>query len=300
LESILSETQLLLWFFFSKNKPAVSLWALTKARVKRSETEMFYTILHFEYEKGVYFMPARHRVIEDKIKEIVARKAQFENELKEAGSELERLQNAVVKGTADTDSLVAAQIKVNTIEQTISRFDLQLHALDADLISQKELDRRKEIFSKIKILDDEAEKAGRRFIELYSAIKLLSYARFVEMGLLVANIEKLKSEFGQHISALIPDVNKLKRLDLPELQNELDTLIADLQKNDCKLSVLRASGLFSSREYVTDDDHAFRLPENDLSGWIWLSIRAVREYEQQQNFADAEKTGMFQRILDKF
>ncbi len=245
-------------------------------------------------------MPARHRVIEDKIKEIVARKAQFENELKEAGSELERLQNAVVKGTADTDSLVAAQIKVNTIEQTISRFDLQLHALDADLISQKELDRRKEIFSKIKILDDEAEKAGRRFIELYSAIKLLSYARFVEMGLLVANIEKLKSEFGQHISALIPDVNKLKRLDLPELQNELDTLIADLQKNDCKLSVLRASGLFSSREYVTDDDHAFRLPENDLSGWIWLSIRAVREYEQQQNFADAEKTGMFQRILDKF
>jgi DNA anti-recombination protein RmuC len=244
-------------------------------------------------------MPAKYRLIEEKIKEILSRKTQFESELKEAGSELERLQNAVVKGTADTDSLVAVQIKVNAIEQTVRTFNLQLQALDADLIVHRQLEKKKEIFSKIKALDDQAEKAGNRFIELYSDVEQLNYARFAEMGLLVASIEKLKFEFGQHIGNLIPNVNKLKSRNLPELENELHNLIVELKANHCKLSVLRASGLFSSREYITDDDHAFRFVENDLNGWIWLSIRAVREREQQRNFAGAEKTGILGRILSK-
>jgi hypothetical protein len=244
-------------------------------------------------------MPVKSRTIQEKITELASRRAQFENELVTASLELERLQSAIVKQTTDTDSVVVAQTKVNVIQQTITAFDLQLAALETDLIAQKSLETKKEIFSKIKVLDDEAEKVGSRFIELYSAIKLLSYIRFVEMAGIIASIEQLKSEFARYIVQLIPDVNQLKRNVLPELENELNDLLAELQKNDCKLSVLRASGLPLRFEYVTDAEHAFRLPENDLKDLIWLSIRTFGEYEQQQNLVGPEKAGMFQRILEK-
>jgi hypothetical protein len=243
-------------------------------------------------------MPVKSRMIEEKINEILSRKTQFESELKEAGSELERLQNAVVKGTADTDSLVAVQIKVNTIEQTISRFDSQLHALGADLIVQRDLEKRKEIFSKIKLLDDEAEQNGIRFTGLYTDIESLSYVRFVEMSALLAKIAGLRAEFGRYVAALIPNVYKLKSRDMPELRSELDNLIAELQ-NTCRLSVLRSDGLFDDRAYVTDDGYAFRLPENDLGEWIWLSIRVIREREQQKQrgLPVTEKAGFFSKVL---
>jgi chaperonin cofactor prefoldin len=221
-------------------------------------------------------------MIEEKIKEAVNRKTQFENELKEAGSALERLQNAVVKGTADTDSLVAAQIKVNTIEQTISVVDSRLAALDADLIVHRNLEKKREILSKIKLLDDEAEKAGRRFIELYATPEELKLGCFSEMARIIASIEGLKFEFARYVAELIPGVNSLKSRHSPELENELNNLIAELQSNHCKLSVLRASGLSLQRKYVTDDDYAFSLPENAVSGWIWLSIRVVKEREQKR------------------
>ncbi len=227
-------------------------------------------------------MPIKSRMIEEKIKETVNRKTQFENELKEARSALERLQNAVVKGTADTDSLVAAQIKVNTIEQTISVVDSRLAALDADLIVYKNLEKKREILSKIKLLDDEAEKAGRRFIELYATPEELKLGCFSEMARIIASIEGLKFEFARYVAELIPGVNSLKSRHSPELENELNTLIADLKSNHCKLSVLRASGLSLQRKYVTDDDYAFSLPENAVSGWIWLSIRVVKEREQKR------------------
>ncbi len=227
-------------------------------------------------------MPIKSRMIEEKIKEAVNRKTQFENELKEAGSALERLQNAVVKGTADTDSLVAAQIKVNTIEQTISVVDSRLAALDADLIVHRNLEKKREILSKIKLLDDEAEKAGRRFIELYATPEELKLGCFSEMARIIASIEGLKFEFARYVAELIPGVNSLKSRHSPELENELNNLIAELQSNHCKLSVLRASGLSLQRKYVTDDDYAFSLPENAVSGWIWLSIRVVKEREQKR------------------
>jgi hypothetical protein len=227
-------------------------------------------------------MPIKSRMIEEKIKETVARKAQFENELKEAGLALERLQNAVVKGTADTETLVAAQIKVNTIEQTISVVDSRLAALDADLTVHRNLEKKREILSKIKLLDDEAEKAGRRFIELYATPEELKLGCFSEMARIIASIEGFKFEFARYVAELIPGVNSLKSQVLPELENELNTLIADLKSNHCKLSVLRASGLSLQRKYVTDDDYAFSLPENAVSGWIWLSIRVVKEREQKR------------------
>jgi hypothetical protein len=227
-------------------------------------------------------MPIKSRMIEEKIKETVARKAQFENELKEAGLALERLQNAVVKGTADTETLVAAQIKVNTIEQTISVVDSRLAALDADLTVHRNLEKKREILSKIKLLDDEAEKAGRRFIELYATPEELKLGCFSEMARIIASIEGLKFEFARYVAELIPGVNSLKSRHLPELENELNNLIDDLKSNHCKLSVLRASGLSLQRKYVTDDDYEFPLPENAVSGWIWLSIRVAKEREQKR------------------
>ncbi len=244
-------------------------------------------------------MPSRSRMIDEKIKQIVSRKAQFENELKEAGLELERLQNAAVKRTTDTDSITAAHTKVNAIQQTISAFDLQIAALDADLISQKKLETKKEIFSKIKLLDDDAEKAGKRLIELFPDIENLSYSRCVEMFSLRATIADLKFEFGSHISALLPDVNKLKSRDLPEVQSELDAVIAELE-NTCKLAVLRSDVGLSDRSYATDDQHAFRLPDNDLGSLVWLLIRTFGEREQEKARLSMpeKKTGFWNRFKD--
>jgi hypothetical protein len=229
-------------------------------------------------------------MIEEKIKETVARKAQFENELKEAGLALERLQNAVVKGTADTETLVAAQIKVNTIEQTISVVDSRLAALDADLTVHRNLEKKREIFSKIKLLDDEAEKAGRRLFELFATPEELKLGCFSEIARIIASIEGLKFEFARYVAELIPNVNSLKSRHLPELENELNNLIAELKSNHCKLSVLRATGLSLQRKYVTDDDSAFSLPENAVSGWIWLSVRVAKERDEKRaNLNEAKK-----------
>jgi hypothetical protein len=226
-------------------------------------------------------MPIKSRMIEEKIKEVSDRKRQFEDELKTAALDLETLQKQVIKGTANTDALVTAQIKVNTIEQTIKAFDLQLHTLEADLISQKKLETKREIFSKIKLLDDDAEKAGRHFIKLYSDTENLSYARFAEMSSLAAGIADLKADFGRYVDLLVPGAYKLKSLDLPEVRAELDNLIGELQ-NICELSVLRSDSGFSARSYATDSDSAFRLPAAPLSDWIWLSIRRIREREQEK------------------
>ncbi len=241
-------------------------------------------------------MPIKSRMIDEKIKELASRKAQFESELVTASLELERLQSAVVKGTADTDSLVAAQTRVNAMSQTISAFDSQLAALDADLISQKKLETKKEVFSKIKVLDDDAEKAGRHFIKLYSDTENLSYARFGEMASLVARIADLKADFGRCVNLLIPNVDKLKSRHSPELETELDNLIAELQ-NICKLSVLRSDTGFSARSYPTDSDSAFRLPNVPLSDWIWTSIRRIREREQEK-LTTEKKTGFFQQMFN--
>ncbi len=244
-------------------------------------------------------MPSRSRTIQEKITELASRKAQFESELESANLELERLQIATVKGTANTDALVTAQIKVNTIEQTIKAFDLQLAALDADLIAQKNLETKKEIFSKIKVLDEDAEKAGRRFIELFSDVEKLSYLRFVEMFLLCATIADLKFQFGTHVNSLIPDSYKLKHRNLPEVQSELDAVIAELE-NTCKLSVLRSDVGFSDRSYATDSDSAFRLPDNDLGRLIWQSIRAFGEHHQGKARLSIpeKKTGFWNRFKD--
>jgi hypothetical protein len=229
-------------------------------------------------------------MIEEKIKETVNRKTQFENELKEARSALERLQNAVVKGTADTDSLVAAQSRVTAIAQTIGTFDSKLAALDADLTVHRNLEKKREILSKIKLLDDEAEKAGRRFIELFATPEELKLGCFSEMARIIASIEGLKFEFARYVAELIPGVNSLKSRHLPELENELNNLIADLKSNHCQLSFLRASGLSLQRKYVTDDDSAFPLPENPVSDWIWLSIRVAKEREEKRaNLNEAKK-----------
>jgi hypothetical protein len=222
-------------------------------------------------------MPIKSRTIEEKIKELASRKAQFESELVTANFELKTLQTAIIKGNADTDLLVAAQIKVNTIQQTITAFDSQLAALDADLISQKKLETKKEILSKIQVLDDEAETVISRFLEYYTDLPNLNFIRFEEMAFMLEKIQVLKSEFGSHIFALVPNVNKLKRLDLPELESELNNLLAELKANGCKMSVLRSYKLFSERVYPTDDEHAFRLPDALMSKWIWDSIRTAKE-----------------------
>ncbi len=271
--------------------------------------------MNFNIKNEVNFMPVRSRMIKQEIEANADSKMRLEEELKEANSELERLQKAILKGTANTDALVAAQIKVNTIQQTITVFDSQFDALVADLIVQRQLERRKEIFSKISLLDDEAEKLGNRFTELYAAVEQLSYARFAEMASIIANIEKLKAEFGRHIVELIPNVSQLKSRILPEVEHALNNTIAELQENHCKLSVLRATGLGLRREYPTDLENAFRLPTNALDVWIWVSIRAVRENELQKqqipptakhngssameesSATEAEKTGFFQRIF---
>jgi predicted nucleic acid-binding Zn-ribbon protein len=235
-------------------------------------------------------------MIEEKLKEVSDRKSQFEDELKTAALELETLQKAVIKGTANTDALVTAQVKVNTIEQTIRAFDLQLHTLETDLIAQKNLETKKEIFSKIKVLDDDAEKAGRHFIKLYSDTENLSYARFAEMASLAARIADLKADFGRFVNSLIPNVDKLKHRDLPDIETELSSLIAELQ-NSCKLGVLRSDSGFSERDYATDSDSAFRLPDVPLSDWIWLSIRRVREREREKSTTE-KKTGFFQKMFN--
>jgi DNA repair exonuclease SbcCD ATPase subunit len=234
-------------------------------------------------------------MIEEKLKEVSDRKRQFEDELKTAALDLETLQKAVIKGTASTDALVAAQTRVNAISQTISAFDSQLAALDADLIAQKKLETKKEIFSKIKVLDDDAEKAGRHFIELYSDTENLSYARFAEMASLAAGIADLKADFGRFVGSLVPNVDKLKSRDLPEVQTELDNLIGELQ-NICELRVLRSDS-FSNRSYPTDSDSAFRLPAVPLSDWIWTSIRRIREREQEKPTPE-KKTGFWNRFRD--
>jgi hypothetical protein len=244
-------------------------------------------------------MPIKSRMLEEKLKEVSDRKRQFEDELKTAALDLETLQKQVIKGTADSDSLVAPTIKVNTIEQTIKAFDLQLHTLEADLISQKKLETKREIFSKIKLLDDDAERAGKHFIKLYSDTENLSYARFAEMSLLAAEIADLKADFGRCVDLLIPGAYKLKSLDLPEVRAELDAVIGELE-NTCKLSVLRSDSGFSSRSYATDSDSAFRLPDVPLSDWILLGIRRIREREQEkERFPMPEKkTGFFQQIFN--
>ncbi len=226
-------------------------------------------------------MPIKSRMIEEKLKEVSDRKMQFEDELKTAALELEATQKAVIKGTANTDALVTAQIKVNTIEQTIKAFDLQLHTLETDLISQKKLEMKKEIFSKIKVLDDDAEKAGKHFVKLYSDTENLSYARFAEMASLAAGIADLKADFGNHVSSLIPNVDKLKSRHSPELETELNILIDELQ-NICSLRVLRSDCGFSERDYATDSDSAYRLPTVPLSDWIWTSIRRIRDREREK------------------
>jgi hypothetical protein len=244
-------------------------------------------------------MPIKSRMIEEKLNEVSDRKRQFEDELQTAALDLETLQKQVIKGTANTDALVTAQIKLNTIEQTIKAFDLQLAALDADLIAQKNLETKKEIFLKIKVLDDDAERAGKRFAELFPDIENLSYSRCVEMFSLRATIADLKFEFGSHIFALLPDVNKLKSRDLPELQSELDAVIAELE-NTCKLAVLRSDVGLSDRSYATDDQHAFRLPDNDLGGLVWSLIRTFGEREQEKARLSIpeKKTGFWSRFKD--
>jgi hypothetical protein len=238
-------------------------------------------------------------MIEEKFKELSDRKAQFEDELKTAALELEATQKAVIKGTANTDALVAAQIKVNTIEQTIRAFDLQLHTLETDLISQKALETRKEIFSKIKFLDDDAERAGKHFIKLYSDTENLSYARFAEMSSVAAEIADLKFQFVTHVNSLIPDASKLKHRNLPEVQTELDNLIGELQ-DSCSLGVLRSDCGFCERIYVTDSDSAYRLPSVPLSDWIWTSIRRIREREREKDRLSMpeKKTGFFSQIFN--
>ena len=57
----------------------------------------------------------------------------------------------------ETDSLVTKQTKVNVIEQTTSALVSQIDTLETDLVVQKGLEKRKEIFSKIKNLDDDFE-----------------------------------------------------------------------------------------------------------------------------------------------
>jgi predicted nucleic acid-binding Zn-ribbon protein len=243
-------------------------------------------------------MPVKSRMIEEKRNEIANRKSNFESELEAVRLELQTAQSGVVKGTTDIDSLISIQTRVNVVEQTITALGSQIDALEADLVAQKGLETKREIFSKIKVLDDTAEKAGSRFIELYTDIESVSYARFVEMSALLARIADLKSEFGRYVVTLIPNVNKLKSRDMPELRSELDNLITEL-KNTCRLSVLRSDRLFSDRAFVTDDDHAFRLPENDLGKWIWLSIRVIREREQQKQrgLPVTEKAGFFSKVL---
>jgi chromosome segregation ATPase len=236
-------------------------------------------------------MPRKFRLIENEIKEIVARKAQFENELCEARSALERLQIGVVKGTADTETLVAAQSRVTAIAQTIGTFDSKLAALDADLTVHRNLEKKREISSKIKLLDEEAEKAGRRLFELFATPEELKLGCFSEIARIIASIEGLKFEFARYVAELIPNVNSLKSRHLPELENELNNLIADLKSNHCQLSVLRATGLSLQRKYVTDDDSAFSLPENAVSGWIWLSVRVAKERDEKRARRDDTENG---------
>ncbi len=248
-------------------------------------------------------MPSKYRLIEEKIKELVSRKLQFENELKEAALSLERVQNAVVKGTADTDALVAAQTRVNAIGQTISVFDSQLHALENDLLVQRQLDAKKDIISKIKVLDTEAETIISLFLEFYTDLPNLNFIRFEEMGFMLEKIQSLKSAFAAHVNELIPNVNRLKRQNLPELENDLDSLITELEVNGCKLSALRATGLFFKYEYATDDDFAFTLPDTPLADWIWLSIRTAKDRADRYGRLSEpdlteKKTGFFQQIFN--
>jgi hypothetical protein len=235
-------------------------------------------------------------MVEGNLKEVSDRKSQFEDELKTAALDLEATQKAVIKGTANTDALVTAQIKVNTIEQTIKAFDLELHTLETDLISQKKLEMKKEIFSKIKVLDDDAEKAGKHFVKLYSDTENLSYARFAEMASICARIADLKADFGRFVGSLIPNVDKLKSRHSPELETELNILIDELQ-NICNLGVLRSDVGFSERDYATDSDSAYRLPTVPLSDWIWTSIRRIREREREKSTTE-KKTSFFQQLFN--
>lgn len=243
-------------------------------------------------------MPIKSRMIEEKINELSNRKLQLQTELETARIELKTAENAIIKGVSDTDALVSIQTRINVIEQTLIRFDSNIAALEAELIAQKNLERKREIFKKIKPLDDEAEKAGNRFIELYTDIENLSYARFAEMSSLITRIADLKAEFGRHIQTLIPEVNSLKSRHLPELEMQSNRLIAELE-NICKLRVLRSGQTFSHFQYVTDDDYIFRLPESDLSDWIWSSIRVIRKREQlkQRDLPEIEKTGFLSKIF---
>lgn len=241
-------------------------------------------------------MPIKSRIIEEKLKQTIERNNQFRDELSNAGLELESLYKAVVKGTADTDAIVSTQTRINVIEQTISRFDLEIVALEADLVEQKRVEAKRLTFQNIKILDDEAEKLGSRFIKLYSEAESLNYARFAEMSLILFRIDDLRAKFNSQIHVLIPNANRIKTKDLPALQSELDDLLTDLQK-DCKLGALRSTMLASDARYVADNDYALQFPKNDLNKWIWESIRIIRHREAQRHLPEAERIGFFTRIL---
>lgn len=246
-------------------------------------------------------MPILSRTTADKINQIANKNRQFQTELETAVSELGRLQKATITGDTDTETLISAQNRVNVLTQTIEAFNRQLAELEAALIVQKASDRKKEIFSKIKLLDGEAEKLGSRFIGYYTDLPNLSFIRFEEMSFMLEKIQVLKFEFSQFIFELLPDVNKLKRQELPELQAKLDDLIAELQSNDCKLSVLRSDKLFSEREYPFDDEYAFKLPYTVMSDWIWNSIRSAKARAEKYGRLSAEvtekKTGLLSQIF---
>lgn len=218
-------------------------------------------------------MPAKYRLIQNEIKSLTEQRNKFEAELQTALYDLEKLQNG-----NSVEDLINQQNKVQAFQSLISNRNLQFESLQSELNIEREREKRKSVNRRIREIDEKAEKAGARFVEIYSDTESLSYKLIWELVKLKYEIFDYKQEFHNQTRILFPNIQRLINEDLPELRNTVKAFLDELKSNGCALRILRAEQ-FSSFNYATDDYHAFSLPPNDMSDWIRLSMGMIEQNE---------------------
>ena len=218
-------------------------------------------------------MPAKYRLIQNEIKSLTEQRNEFDAELQIALSELERLQNG-----NSVENLISQQNRIQALQSLISNRNLQIESLQSELTIEQQRAKRKAVIRRIREIDEMAEKAAARFVEIYSDTENLSYKLIWELVKLKYEIFAYKQEFHNQTRILFPNIQRLTSEDLPELRNAVEAFLNELKSNGCALRILRAEQ-FSSFRYATDDFHAFTLPQSDMAHWIRLSMTMVERNE---------------------
>jgi hypothetical protein len=217
-------------------------------------------------------MPEKFRLIEEKIEVLNAKRSEMVSELE------------TVKSSTATDNeiLINHQMRIGAIERIIADFDAQLSVLESELIAEKVVKSRRKIIQESIEIDRRAESLGEKFLSIWLS-ENPSYSDICDLLSIRREIIELRQEFHQKLRLLFPNVQRLLREKLPELQASTDAFFDELRASGAVLSIIR-SDAFSDFRYATDLN-VFVLPETMLSGWIRQSLPIVEAIETEKKRA---------------